>query len=171
MINLIILLLSLSFRSANIDNVPFDYEMIGGLKGKNNKVSLMFERENGRRYYGRDVFFSKDYVEFAEYVKTAKDINNQRLSFLFPKYEWLSLGYTISGRDWTTFRNLLTVKIKRKYILLMYSRNDNHRDIEGKISYEKRISKHVILKPLIVYRQYDKKMFWQSKIQLEINFN
>ncbi len=104
-------------------------------------------------------------------VKTAKDINNQRLSFLFPKYEWLSLGYTISGRDWTTFRNLLTVKIKRKYILLMYSRNDNHRDIEGKISYEKRISKHVILKPLIVYRQYDKKMFWQSKIQLEINFN
>ncbi len=169
MINsLLILLLSFSFRTANLSEKPFDYEIQGGLAGKTNKISYMFERENGTDYYGNDIKLSIKYFEFTNYIKTAKQINNQGFSFLYPKQKNLLIGCTYNLKKWEDPAVLFTIAYQKKFFNVRYFRGYNREnidlDLKGKIDLNNRVK----LIPLFMIKKYDDDIFWQFKVGLEI---
>ncbi len=164
---LLILLFSFSIRTANIENQHFDYEYIGGIKDKNNRISFLYERENGRKYYGRDILFRYKYFEFNDYVKTAKKINSQKISFLYPKWKYTKIGFSYSLKEWKDSNVLLTALYRRKFCEIRYSRGFGREHIDIDLKKDINITPRLNLVPLISIRKYDDNLFYQFKIIIE----
>jgi len=96
MIELLLIWFALSARSPNIEPNPFDYEFSTGydthISFIKSDCKLLWERENGIKYSGRIHNHDFKYVILGEYVKTAKDISNQKVIVKYPfKHDKLSL--------------------------------------------------------------------------------
>ena len=167
-----IFLFSVSLRSANLSesNIPFDYEFAFGLKGDYNRASLLYERENGRLYNAFDVRLKYGYVDFSAYQKTAKKINSQRLSVLYPVGK-LSGGATYSFKAWGDPQLLATISYKGKHVTAFYSKGRDREEAAAEFGKTFKTTEKISLKPLLVFKNYNGKTFWQSKIQIEFKLN
>jgi len=169
MINyLLILFFSLSFRSANIENCPFDYEIIWGVENKENKISFLFERELGNYYWGEDISLNYKRFEVASYIKEAKKISSQRVSFLYPKWKNISIGCELGFKKFKNPVPLLTVLWKKGNMKVRYSRSVNRQNLEAEIKKDFKINDFVI-SPLVNVRMYDDKKYWQLKTKIQYN--
>lgn len=166
MFKLMILLFSLSVRTANMPEMPLDYEVKGGIKRGDNTISFLRERENGKAYRGRDTNLQYSILEFRDYSRTAKGIDTQSLALL-KGWEHLSMGASVGLHEWKEPEGLGVVKYKRKFVSVRYSANSQSQYLDVDLSYEIPLTPRLSLMPLILIRDYNN-LFWQSKIQIEI---
>jgi len=177
---ILILLMSISIRSANQPSNPFDYEITGGLRGENNRAVFLYERENGHYYTGRDIFIGNKRFEFVDFMKSAKSINYQRFSFFQPlenipigfgKYKiylWnFYFGLMVSLEKWKNPDGLAMLSYRLDRIRLMYAKGFEKEIIEIDALYEYKITKRFSLIPKMIMRKLNNKLFWQYKIQVE----
>ncbi len=170
MIKILILILSLSFRTANLPEQPFDYEIEGGLRGTHNRATMMIERENGSRYTGRNILLGNDRFEFSDFVKTAKRMNYQRFSAMYPLNKF-SIGLVLGLEKWGNPDGLASIKYKNKYVKFLYAKGLEQEIAELDIMYEYKLSKRISLIPLARLRHSGINTFWQCKGQINININ
>ncbi len=164
----LILLFSISLRTGNLPNQPFDYEITSGLNGQSNLISVMFERENGNYFWGQNTRYKYNKnIEFVSYVKTAKRISNQRVSFLYP-FRQLSFGIDFDFKDFSDGKLLLTGLFKNNYLNVKYSKGFGRENIEIDFKKSFEINKNFSLVPLLVIKKFDENIFYQFKIGFEI---
>ena len=162
-----IILFSLSFRSANIPQHPFDYEIKSGVENEYIKGSFFYERENGKYYDGNDIRFLYKYAAFDVYRRTANSIDIQKLSLLYP-FTHVLLGLSYSTIKWTDPEPLLTALIKKEYVTVNYSRGLKREIVEIDLFYKIKIAKQLSISPLFVIKKFDNNLFWQTKLSLRI---
>ena len=168
--SLLILLLSLSFRTANLPDCPFDYQVVTGLKGKTNLITFEAERENGRYYWGQETIYKRGKIEFSSFVKTAKDINSQKISYLYPVKkisDKLSFGYEYAFQGFSNPKCLLTVSYIGRVFRFRYSKGFGRSDLVMKLEKKFSVTDKFGLVPFVDIRRYDKKSFWQFKVSFE----
>lgn len=165
-IEILALLFGLSMRSANLPNVPHDYELKFGVESHYSKSSYFTDRENGEYYHGYDVKYNLKYVRFTNYTRTAKNIDNQKLSLLCPVGKF-HFGISYATRKWGNPQPLITVVWKNKYVDIDYSKGKNSENIEMDIKYDIEISKQLSFIPLIVLKKFNTETFWQMKIGIK----
>lgn len=176
----IVLPFSFSLRSANLPDAPFDYEIESGLLGKHNKITFMYERENGRQYTGRNILLGGKKFEFMDYVKTAKNMNYQRFSFYYPLWRDIhigkyyidlsnfSLGIILGLEKWKNPDGLGTVVFKSDMLKILYAKGTDTEIVEMDVLYTYKISEGFSLIPLARMRKHNINWFWQYRIGLNI---
>ncbi len=167
-INLLLLLFSLSIRSPNLENVSvFDYEVMLGLRGNDNKIAYVYERENGRQYFNSDIALKYKYFEFTNYIKSAKKIDSQKFSFLYPSWEGIKVGLSYSLEDWGDPNILFTVVAKSEIFSIRYSEGVSRVSIDVSLKKSFQIKNRVNLVPTISLRKYNSILFYQAKVGFE----
>lgn len=167
LIKVVAAVLSLSFRTANTPDEPFDFEFMFGTESKYGKSMFLSERDNGESYYGYDVGYDFRYVKFDSYKKTSKNIDSQLLSVLYPTDNF-SFGLAYSTEKWKEPRLLITTVYKNKYLEVDYSRGVGREIIEVDLRYEIVISKQISIVPLALFKKFNNDNFWQAKIVFEM---
>jgi len=179
---------SISIRTPNENIDKLDNEYIIWCKWNKNRASFMWETENGKNYYGRDILIQKEMkykkifyssIGMKDYVKSAKEINLQEIFTI----------KGIKGKNWKmgvgiteTWENFNNSKLCGKGVVeynglvnleLNYVTNFNDRKI-----FEIRIDKEIGIKSwlgfgsFIIFRQeYGKKRFFQFKSEVNFKLN
>lgn len=166
LIQITALLFSLSLRTANVEKMPYDYELMFGVNSKHSESSYFHERENGKYYHGYDIKYNLKYIRFTNYTRTAKNIDNQKLSLLYP-YSKFKFGISYGTRKWENPQPFITVIWDSKYIDIDYSKGKNSENIEVDIKYDIKINKYLSLVPLIVIKKFNTETFYQTKIGIK----
>jgi len=169
---LLLLLFSFSLRSPNLENINvFDYEVMSGISGKNNKVVVAYERENGLQYTNSDVALRYKYFDFTSYKKSAKNINSQEFSFLYPSWKNIRLGASYSLDGWRDPSLLLTVAMKGELFSIRHSKGVSRvstiLDLKKSFKFRDRLN----LVPTISVRRYNDELFYQAKVGFEYVLN
>lgn len=166
LIKITALMLSLSFRSANMPDMPYDFEVAGGIENKHGQSSYFYERENGKNYYGVDSESDYKYIGFTNYKRTAKNIDNQNLYLLYPTGNF-RFGLSCGTMAWKNPQPLLTILWKSEHFKANYSKGKIRESIEIDIRHKVAISDQISIIPLFIFKQFNDKKFWQTKIAIE----
>jgi len=166
MFKLFLFLFSISFRSAYVQPNPTDYEITAGLENKKSHYIFLWERENGSYYKGLDLFYNSKYLSTQYFRKDAYNVKTFEVNLKYPYKKKFEIGYS-RLRDYKIdkYKNLLYLNLKTKYLKIKYQNNfTDYYKLEVKFkSY-----KYGSIEPLIIYRDYNKKKFWQLKFILRV---
>ena len=166
--SLLLLLFSLSLRSPNLENIHvYDYEIMSGLKGKNNKVVVAFERENGLSYTNSDVALRYKYFDFTSYKKSAKNVDRQKFSFLYPGWKGVRVGLTYGLKKWKDPTMLITVEAKGELFSIRHSKGITRVSTVFDLKKPIKFGSRVNLVPTVSVRRYDDELFYQAKVGFE----
>lgn len=170
---LLLLWLAFSIRSPNIEPNPFDYEISGGYETQvgiwksNSKV--LFERENGGKYTGWNTDNDLKYVKLDSYVRTAKDISQQKL---VAKYPWTigefgaSLGLSSIWNDWSEPTVGLYGNLKCTYGSVEIAGLKQVEMCKAKVKYTFSIHNGLFLEPYGTIYYTPDKVDYQAKIKV-----
>lgn len=159
--------MSVSLRTANLDDHPFDFELSGGMENKYSKSSYLYERENDKYYYGGSIDYDFRYIKFKHYKKTAKNIDRQKLSVLYPVKDF-SFGFSYGTNRWKYGKYMITAQYVNDYIDIDYSVGKKTQSLEIVCKYKKKIRERLAIIPMIVLKKFDDTMFWQTKLVFEM---
>lgn len=165
---IVVLLFAVSFRSANIENQPFDYELTAGLSRPGIEADVLFERESGKQYSGYQTKATWKQFRFDSYKRTAKGIDRQKFAFLPWNRHGFSLGLACEAKRWRNPEPQAVALWQYRWLELTAGTGYNRRSMTAKAEYRIRLHDHIFLKPLFVFQRYNKAQFWQAKIGIEI---
>lgn len=165
-LQIIAIIFSVSLRSANIAEKPYDYEYAGGIKSNHYSLSFLSERENGGYYYGIDNEIDLKYIKLKNYKRTSKNIDSQTISALYPIKKF-SFGLSLNAKYWKDTQPLLSAVWKGNYVKINYSRGVERENIEVDIRHKIKVTEKISFVPLCSIRKFDDNFFWQTKIGFE----
>ncbi len=166
--SLLLLLFSLSLRSANLENIHvYDYEIMSGIKNGNSKVVVAYERENGIKYTNSDVVLGYKYFDFTSYKKSAKKFDRQKFSFLYPSWKGVRVGLTYGLKKWKDPTMLITVEAKGELFSIRHSKGINRVSTVFDLKKPIKFGSRVNLVPTVSIRRYDDELFYQAKVGFE----
>lgn len=182
MMNLLMIWLAFSVRTPNIEQNPFDYEVSAGYETKvsfiKSEAKILFERENGNQYSGRNHNHDLKYLIIGEYVRTAKEISQQKVIVKYPikarpgTFEYmlfggwtLNLGVASLWNDYQDRRTTLYGNIRAKYLDFEIAGYEKIELIKGRLKYTINVTDHIFIEPnasLFYAEKYD----YSAKIKL-----
>jgi len=172
---LLALFMSCSFRTANIQPNPIDYEYIFGVNAvQGNHINFSFERESGSKYKGLDM--AGNYRYFTSYItyKEANDIDAQSFGAIYPLGN-ISIGGALNSRRWNNGAPVALIKYEAEYIGLSLEAGARRRIFKCELKTKHYIDKRVFIEPMLIYNVYDYdndyNSFAQVRIRLGYEFN
>lgn len=171
---LLALYMSISFRSANVANAPYDWEGIIGYQVPNQRREYMRERENGRHYYGIQYFkryeFKNCLLELEDYKKTARDIDTQKTVLKIPRDAILRIGTAGATDRWKVYQQRIGAYLDYAGLSAGIETHFNGVDAYHaqfrKVIWESETKINVQLEPLLIYKCERDNIFWQAKLRL-----
>lgn len=166
--SLLIVFFAISFRSANLPDKPFDYELTAGLNTGSIETAVLWERESGERHSGYEVKAESKCFRFNAYKRTAKKIGRQKLSYFPFVKKHFSCGVACETRQWREPELQLTALWKNEYLEASYSAGRKRQAATIEAQYRTPLGKHIFLKPLFICRRFNSNFFWQAKVGVEL---
>lgn len=171
---LVAMFMSCSFRTANIQPNPIDYEYAGGLSTKRTVIESFRERENGLIYDGFLYNKKEDYTEVDIYYKEAKNIDYQSFS-VFGKKEVWRIGLSLNSMRWNHGITMLMIALRDEHTDFKLEVGNNRMIFKSVLKDTLDLSEKVFLEPSIEYRYISDKgninNFVQAKIKIGYKLN
>lgn len=184
---LLFLFFSLSFRSANLPDLPHDYEGKFGFETEQSNFSILKERENGMEYLGLDCRYRFErkilfvggtgYLfdwEAEWYVKEAKEIDTQTIRVTSPLKDFnMNVGLALNSNYWQDSKLLLSFLYEIGSLEYSLETNFNDRIVQSlklsnKFSISEKEDYDFYVEPLFLYKLVDDSTFWQMKLSVGI---
>jgi len=169
---------SVSFRTANLKDKPTDFEVaVTAIETGNYRISLELERENGRPFRQWNLRASRAGYYASYFEKTAKDINNLELGYLY-KHSLLS-GGVASVYDHLGKANYVgQAVIEYSFLTARYVKGRSKSIWEGTFNWDIPVRKGVLkvretfvdlaVTLLGKYYKDNKKQYWQAKVSVAL---
>lgn len=126
--------ISASFRSANIQPNPNDFEYRGGIETiSGSRIAGFIERENGIRYKGFKLLRESKYTLLDIYYKEAQSIDRQSFGMKYP-IENFSIGITLNSIRWRDMQVLQLLRYKNEILTMSYEIGENRQYLSSRLS-------------------------------------
>ena len=168
------LLGSLSFRNANIDGEPYDYEIVGGLSGDLLTLKVKYERENGELYRGLKLKTEEvSGYSMVIHIDEAHNINRQYIyKTLLNINDRITVRSTNEFNQWSEYRVMFGMVIDLSENNLMKFQYDTN-------LYDRHIGRlyltlspirygNIAFTPMYRLESFDNNKSWQAKIEVSI---
>jgi len=172
MIELLMLWFAFSIRNPNIEPNPFDYEISTGYNTEisfiKSDAKIIYERENGNNYNGRIHNHDFKYLLLGEYVKTAKDISNQKIALKYPfkrNRSTLNVGLVTLLNKYQYDKTTAYMSLKTPYVEMELAGLVKVEMFKSKLKYTYNLGGGVFIEPALnIY--YKDEFDYQGKIKI-----
>lgn len=163
-----------SFRSANIEPNPNDFEYKAGIETvSGNFISGFIERENGSRYKGFEWKRSSKYTLLDIYYKEAQSIDRQSFGMKYP-IENFSIGIVLNTIRWDDAQILQLLRYQNEVLTMSYEIGENRQFLSSRLSQKLAVNDRVYIEPMMTYyKQFvdgNTTDFWSTKILIGYKF-
>lgn len=176
---LLLLWLALSIKSPNDTAIKvFDYEISTGselhYKVLKSDIKLLWERENGKYYYGHSGNIDMRYLGLSDYTSSAKNISKQTGFIKYPK-TWK--GITVETGvgcvlDSLRFKSMAFYsKVQTSFFSIESAGLKELNYFKAKVNYKYFLNSRVYIEPMGIYFCDQKRSDYQGKIKVGYKWN